>query len=99
MSEFDDQIDGTNAICPYCKDEYQPECEDFSEDQREVECEECGQSYYLHQSFDVTHHSSPDCELNNEEHQWEPFEFNDGRSHDYCKICDKAAPYKKEDFK
>jgi len=99
MSEFEDQIDSTDAICPYCGDKYQPEGEDFSEDQQEVECGECNQSYYLHQSFTVDHHTSPDCELNNRQHNWEPFIFNDGRSHDYCTICDKAAPYTKEELK
>ena len=93
MSEFEDQIDGCNVICPYCKSEYQPEAEDFSEDSREEECHDCGKKFYAYDSLTVDHHSRPDCELNGEQHKWEPYLFRDGRSHDYCTVCDKAASY------
>lgn len=90
MSDYEDQLDGTNVICPYCKYEYQPEAEDFSEDIRDEECGECGRHYQLYQSFEVDHRTTPDCKLNNEEHVWETHRFRDGTSHDFCAVCDRC---------
>jgi HD superfamily phosphohydrolase len=53
------QMDSCNVICPYCLHEYQAECEDFNENEREEECENCGKTYLLYQEFDVTHHTRP----------------------------------------
>ena len=51
------ESDDCNVICPYCKEEYQAEAEDFSEEEREEECFSCGKTYLLYQSFSVTHHT------------------------------------------
>jgi DNA-directed RNA polymerase subunit RPC12/RpoP len=77
-----------NVICPYCKHEYQPEAEDYSEDTREEECSECGKKYHLWQVFTVDHHTKPDCELNGEQHQWDAVS---ARKPDWqsCGVCDK----------
>lgn len=34
MSEFDERMDSNNVICPYCGYDYQPESEDFDEDEQ-----------------------------------------------------------------
>jgi len=93
MSDYTDEIDGDNVICPYCKHEYQPDHEDFSEDERTEECSNCGKFYHIHQSFSVDHHSEPDCKLNGEKHKWVPIILRSGRVHDFCDVCDKCRPY------
>ena len=77
-----------NVICPYCKHEYQPEAEDYSEDTREEECSQCGKKYHVWQVFSVDHHAKPDCELNGEQHQWD---IVSKRRPDYqsCGVCNK----------
>ena len=89
-SKYTDQIDAANMICPYCGDSYQVECEDYSEDLIEEECEECGKKYYSRQNFSVDHYSAPDCELNNEFHKWELLKLSDGSTHPFCSICGKC---------
>ena len=87
-SKYDDQYDDNNVVCPYCGEKYQPEGEDYSEDTREEECYECGKTYWVNQSFSVTHVTEPDCGLNGEDHQWEQ-ESNGVNTFNHCVICDK----------
>ena len=94
MSEYDDQIDDNDSICPYCEERYQVECEDYSEDDQIIECHQCGKKYHLCQSFTVNHCTSPDCELNGEEHQFERVECTNGPA-DFCKTCGKCRLIKK----
>lgn len=89
-SQYEDQIDDNNSICPYCKESYQVESEDYSGDEREVVCEGCGMKYYLYQSFSVDHHTRPDCELNGEDHKFERVRLTNGREADFCTVCDKC---------
>lgn len=90
MSTYEDQCDDNNSICPYCEESYQVEGEDYSEDEQEIECSGCGKKYYLHQSFSVTHHTRPDCELNGEEHKFERILLGNGKEADFCTVCDKC---------
>ena len=92
MSNCEYEQDDTNVICPYCKHEYQPEAEDYSEDERIEECDECGKKYTISQSFSVTHHSEPDCEINGLEHDWRPRDLRSGRTHDFCEECGQCRP-------
>ena len=87
MSEFVDQVDGSVMICPYCGESYQPETEDYSEDECVEECGNCHKKYHSCQSFSVDHCSEPDCSLNGEKHKWESYVFDDGHSTDFCSIC------------
>lgn len=89
-SKYEDQCDDSNSICPYCKESFQAESEDYDEDQRIIKCEGCGMKYYLCQRFSVDHHTTPDCELNGEDHQFERVKLNDGREADFCAICYKC---------
>jgi hypothetical protein len=93
-SKYEDQADDNIVICPYCMAEYQPESEDFDEDTRAEECEDCGKKFYLHQSFSVTHHTRPDCELNGDTHQFERVKLTDGREADFCTVCDRCRSIK-----
>jgi len=34
MSEYTETFDDSNRVCPYCGSTYQPEGEDYSEDER-----------------------------------------------------------------
>jgi hypothetical protein len=78
--------------CPYCKHEYQPESETYSEDSREEECEGCGKTYHSRDVFSVTHYATPDCELNGEQHDWQARAVRGGRTHPFCMKCDKCMP-------
>jgi len=89
MSKYEEQYDGSDSICPYCKHSYQVESEDYSEESQEIQCDECGKKYYLHQYFSISHHSTPDCELNGEKHQFELIGLKNGSAY-FCKICDKC---------
>jgi len=53
------QTDDCKVICPHCLESYQPEAEDFDEDEREETCDKCGGKYMLHDEFSVTHHTRP----------------------------------------
>jgi hypothetical protein len=53
------QMDSCLAICPYCKESYQVECDDYSEYDVEEECFHCGKTYLRCTSFDITHHTRP----------------------------------------
>ena len=89
MSDYSDEYDDCNAVCPYCGDTYQVEGESYSEDDTDITCDECGKRYYLRQDFSVTHVSTPDCTLNGEQHKWRPINITSG-SHDFCSVCDKC---------
>lgn len=87
MSEYEEQLDDMNVICPYCEYSYQCEPEDYDEDGHVEECEECGKKFHMSTSFSVTHHSQPDCILNGDEHLWEPVTLRSGKAHDFCSVC------------
>ena len=91
--KFEETLNDYNVECPYCGDAYQAEAEDYSEDEREQECDECGKKYFLHQNFTVTHHARPDCELNGEHHDYQPTNMRGGRSHPFCTVCSKCQPH------
>jgi len=93
MSEFSDTMNDDVLECPYCKHSYQPEAGDYDEGERQEECEDCGKIYHLHQSFSVTHHAQPDCELNGGTHNYQPIELRDGKSHPFCTVCEKCQPH------
>lgn len=93
MSEFDEQIDCANSICPYCGEAFEPEGEDYDEDPHAIECDGCGKKYWLKQSFAVHHISRPDCELNGNKHRWilgAPGQHTLIRW-DCCDICGKTV--------
>jgi len=92
MSKYEDQYDNNVMICPYCKESYQPDGEDYSTDERIEECESCGKKYLAWQDFTVSHESNPDCALNGEEHVWEKREVKDRGVREFCEICGKINP-------
>lgn len=90
--EFSEQTDKTDRVCPYCGYDYQVEGEDYSDDVRAEECEECGKKYFAYESFFVTHHAVPDCELNGEAHKWISEKVSANGFHDFCAVCSKCRP-------
>lgn len=92
MSEYEETSNSRGRVCPYCRHEYQPEGEDFSEDRREEECGGCGKYYYAEDVFSVRHVAVPDCELNDESHDWRDKELRGGRRHPFCEKCGKCKP-------
>ena len=67
MSEFNYEIDANDAICPYCGNRYQVECEDYDEDARSEECESCGNEYKVWQVITICTHTETVDQINNEE--------------------------------
>lgn len=49
------QMDDAEVICPYCLASYQPEACEYSDAEREEECEKCGKTYLLFDDCSVTH--------------------------------------------
>lgn len=91
MSEFSDQMDDGLVICPYCEYEYQREAEDYDEDERAEECGRCEKKFYAHDSFTVTQHTRPDCELNGEKHDWSVVANPEFVHCDTCGKCEYSA--------
>ncbi len=87
-SQYEEQIDDNKVICPYCKHEYQPEAEGYSEDAREEECEQCNMKYYIHQVFFTSHVTKPDCELNGQQHKPVQTKLLNGQDYRYCSVCE-----------
>lgn len=87
MAKFEEQSDSNNAICPYCGNQYQVECENYDEDVRQEECQVCKKQYWIYQSFSVTTHTSPDCKLNGSAHNYEWITLKNGRKAMFCTIC------------
>ena len=63
------------------------EGEDYSEEEREEVCEECGKRYHVYQEVGVETHTRPDCELNDERHDWEKVNRFSGLL--FCRVCGK----------
>ena len=59
MKDIEYTSDGSLAICPYCGNSYQVECEDYSEAGREEKCDKCGKIYLYETCFNVTHYCKP----------------------------------------
>ena len=51
------ESDSNLVICPYCGSSYQPEAEEFDEQEREEECGKCGKTYLVYNEFSVTHYT------------------------------------------
>ena len=90
--DYEEQWDSTDRICPYCGNSYQVEGEDYSEDDRVEECDECGKKFWAFESFSVECYAKPDCEINGETHKWIPKKVREG-FHDFCSVCGKCRPF------
>jgi hypothetical protein len=88
--KYNDQIDDNDSICPYCGERYQVENEDFSEDEREITCDSCEKKYWQSQIITVETQTRPDCELNNDKHEYEFIVTKSGGAF-FCKICGKCS--------
>ena len=90
--KYEDKMDSVNAICPYCGHTYQVEGEDYDESSREEECEACGKSYWIHQSFSVDTFTKPDCKLNGQKHVFEPWTSKNGKQEAFfCSVCGECS--------
>lgn len=76
--------------CPYCGHLNHVESEDYDEDYYFRECYECDKKFYASQSYSVSHNAKPDCELNQEQHDFEiHVRETDGFKYKVCLKCDK----------
>lgn len=86
MSEIESTWNSDDMICPYCGYGYQPETEDITEDEYEIECGKCGKKFWGSHSITINHEGIPDCGLNGEEHIWEQ---SSNYKYPACVICGK----------
>lgn len=92
MSKYEYQYDDEKVICPYCQHSYRQDAGDFSEDDEVEECDNCGKQYHLYQEISITHNTKPDCELNNEAHDYKDERLSDGSTYPFCTVCGKIKP-------
>ena len=85
MTAYESQDDSNDAICPYCGNSYQVEIEDYDFDGHAELCDNCGKYYFLESFAEVTHRTSPRCELNGDAHDWEI-----KPTHMACRVCGKV---------
>lgn len=90
MSNFESTYSSDGRECPYCGHTSHVESEDYSEDSRIEECDECGKKFHAHEVFSVDHKAEPDCELNGEQHKFELVTFSSGKSAEFCETCNKC---------
>ena len=89
MSDYDDTLSSGDWVCPYCGSQQHVESEEYSEDSRVEECDECGMNYHAYESFEVDHHAVPDCDLNKIDHKWMVSTRNSEFYH--CEICGRCS--------
>ena len=95
MGDPKEKYDDNDAVCPYCGDRFQVEGEDYKDEgiKVQIECDGCKKKYYLQQEYEVSHTSTPDCGINNEEHDLvlnkTPCVVN-LRPYFYCRKCNKT---------
>ena len=86
MSKYTDIIHSSFIVCPYCKFHDDPIVYQIGL-QHEIECQACATSFYL--IAGDSYHTSPDCHLNDIEHDWREVEKRNV-SYAYCETCDKV---------
>ncbi len=91
MSKFETIYHNSMVKCPYCGYEYQPEAEDYDEEEQVDTCVECGAKFYVHQVFSVDHVMTPNCELNGKQHDYQMVSVG-GHKYPFCAICGKCKP-------
>jgi hypothetical protein len=92
MSKFERTINDYNTECPYCGYEHDFENDSFNEEQSVIECDSCGKKFYGYQCVMIDHRSEPDCELNDESHDYQMPKLGNGESHRFCSVCGKCEP-------
>ena len=68
-SEYEEKYGENKMVCPYCGYSHHVEGEDYSIGENRIEeCGNCGKNFKYSTSIDVTHITTPDCDLNGGEH-------------------------------
>ena len=81
--EYEDEM-----ICPYCGHSTHVDGEDYSiDDVRIEECFKCGKNFKFQSEIIVTHSTTPDCELNGEEHVYAERQAHHFTKAEECTIC------------
>ena len=91
MPRYREENSSDHRKCPYCGYTHHVEGEDYSEEDREEECSECGEKYWAAEVFEVTHFSRPDCALNGREHDWFEYVGHGQVLHRRCRECGKFS--------
>ena len=89
---FDEEMESEGYRCPYCKEVHF--CDDwgYDYDGEVIKCGDCGKKFYATADHSVTFNSTPDCELNDEEHDLEFYsKTNSGKDSFFCNVCNKCV--------
>ena len=82
MTEYKDQYDDYNVVCPYCGYKYHPEDQAVLKDNEVEECNRCGKKYNIYKVYSVEYTTQPNCSLNNLEHK-----YTKAENENFCKTC------------
>ena len=89
LNKYEKTRSDKERTCPYCGAEIFVEADEYSEEDRTEECPDCGKKFIAYETFQVTHHAEPDCELNGEDHVWgSPI----GNLR-FCKVCGRPRSF------
>ena len=92
ISKYYSEVDHCEGYkCPYCGELYV--CDDWGYGyDREVEtCNKCSKKFMATAHHSINFCTTPDCELNNEEHDLEFYQNTlNGKAY-FCKVCKKCV--------
>jgi hypothetical protein len=73
MNEMAEELREDNIMCPYCKTEEHDSWEYSDDSNDKHECDNCGKYFSWSRNTSVDYTSTPNCELNNEEHEFSEY--------------------------
>lgn len=89
-----EELRENNITCPYCKTENIDSWEIREDSDDKYLCDDCGKYFSWSRQIHVEYTSTPDCELNNEEHDFpeyeEVIEKIDKDGYFRCRYCNKC---------
>jgi DNA-directed RNA polymerase subunit RPC12/RpoP len=63
--------DRSKIICPYCSIEFLDSHLFDDDNGMDIECDNCGKTFYLYVAIMAEYTTERDCNLNDEEHDWQ----------------------------
>lgn len=94
-----EELTERQITCPYCKSEDLDSWEHRQDSDENYECSNCDKKFRWYREIEVEYKSVPDCELNEEEHEYPEFDkvletSRDGKVHYFrCRRCIKCDKF------
>ena len=99
MSNIEEQIEDDGYVCPYCKHKHI--CDDWGHDfdGETLTCSDCGKNFYATANHSTTYEATPNCELNNDEHNLEYHsDTSSGGKAYFCSVCNQCEIKTKDEL-